>query len=54
VALSVYVSGGDAYVAGYEKNAQGKDVAMLWKNGDALHRLSNGDNDAMAMSVFVK
>jgi hypothetical protein len=41
-------------VAGYEKNAQGNNVATLWKNGSVLHRLSNGSNDAMALSVFVK
>jgi hypothetical protein len=47
--LTVYPS---VYVAGYEKNSNGKQVATLWKNGEAL-RLSDGDSDATASSVFI-
>jgi hypothetical protein len=52
-ARSIYVSGADVYVAGYEKNARGKNVAVLWKNGVA-QRLSDGYYDAEARSIFVK
>ncbi|MDR1841335.1 MAG: hypothetical protein LBQ86_05360 [Holophagales bacterium] len=52
-AAGVFVSGDDVYVAGYEKNAQGKSIAALWKNGVA-QSLSDGSNDAVANSVFVK
>ncbi|MDR1841336.1 MAG: hypothetical protein LBQ86_05365 [Holophagales bacterium] len=49
-ANSVFVAGNDVYVAGHEPNAQGKDVATLWKNGKA-QRL--GDEGSWANSVFV-
>ena len=39
------------YVAGYE-NINGKKVATLWKNGEAI-RLSNGDSQAEAYSIAV-
>ena len=42
----------DVYVAGYEKNANGINVAKIWKNGVAQN-LSNGTTDASAFSVFV-
>jgi uncharacterized protein YjdB len=44
--------GADVYVAGWEYNAQGKDVATLWKNG-VPQRLSDGSYEAYAHSVFV-
>ena len=49
-ANSVFVSGGDVYVAGYEINGQNY-IATLWKNGIAqdLYIASN----TMANSVFV-
>jgi hypothetical protein len=53
VANSVYVSGGDVYVAGYEYNASVKSVAKMWKNGVAT-ALTNGKNHAFAYSIFVK
>ena len=43
---------GDVYVAGYETNEHGKNVALLWKNGVA-HYLSNGNFNAYANSVYV-
>jgi hypothetical protein len=52
-ARCVYVSGNDVYVVGYVENAQGKDVAMFWKNGEKQN-LSDGDNNAEALCVFVK
>jgi len=42
----------DVYVVGYEKNAQGINVATLWKNGIA-QRLTDGTRNAIAESVFV-
>jgi len=42
----------DVYVVGYEKNAQGKQIATLWKNGKAQY-LTNGDTDSNANSIFV-
>ena len=46
------ISGPDIYVAGYEKNAQGNNVAKLWKNGVAQN-LSDGSTNAVAWSVYV-
>jgi hypothetical protein len=46
-AYSVYVSGNDVYVAGYEGN-----VAMLWKNGVAQD-LTDGTKPATANAVYV-
>ena len=43
---------GDVYVAGYEYNEQGKNVATVWKNGVA-HNLSDGTYYSVALSVFV-
>ena len=52
-ATSVYVSGNDVYVAGYEAvNAQGISVAKLWKNGVAQN-LTDGTRISEANSVFV-
>ncbi|HJS56147.1 MAG TPA: hypothetical protein VJ765_16460, partial [Chitinophagaceae bacterium] len=39
-------------MAGHERNASGKIVAKLWKNG-VSQNLSNGQYDAVARSVFV-
>ncbi|WP_417867876.1 hypothetical protein [Xanthomarina gelatinilytica] len=50
-AKSVYVSGDDVYVVGYERNGS-KNVAKLWKNGLAQD-LSDGFSDANAESVYV-
>jgi len=41
------------YIAGWEDSAQGNWVAMVWKNGDALWRLTNGKYDAGADYMFV-
>jgi hypothetical protein len=46
-AFSVFVSGNDVYVAGYERK-----FAKLWKNGVGTN-LTNGTGDAEANSVFV-
>ena len=46
-ARSVYVSGSDVYVAGYDGN-----VATVWKNGVAQN-LTDGTYEAKANSVFV-
>ena len=55
-AKSVYVSGEDVYVCGYEFiNQQNKYNAKLWKNGELLLDLnSEGITNARALSVFVK
>jgi hypothetical protein len=49
---SIHVVGGDVYVAGYEKNSEGRNVARVWKNGVpiALGDATSGDS---AMAVFV-
>jgi len=54
-ANSVFVSGNDVYVAGYEETGyyeQYECVAKLWKNGIAQN-LSDGTKHAKANSVFV-
>ena len=52
LANSVYVSGSDVYVAGWEYNNQNVSVAKLWKNGKA-HNLTDGSYHGSAQSVFV-
>jgi hypothetical protein len=42
----------DVYVAGYEINGSGKNVAMYWKNGTVV-KLTDGSRDAVANSIFV-
>jgi sulfur transfer complex TusBCD TusB component (DsrH family) len=49
---SVYVSGGDVYVAGSRKNPDGRGVATLWKNGVATG-LDDAKNGSFATAVFV-
>jgi len=61
-AESIYVSGNDVYVVGYEASGQkyttwygtveNRFVAKLWKNGEAQN-LTDGTRDAYARSVFV-
>ena len=50
---NVIIDGVDhVYVAGYETNASGVDVAKYWKNGIPVE-LTNGNYDAHAMSIFI-
>jgi len=53
VAESVYVSGSDVYVAGYEENASGNFVAKVWKNGSVHQSLNDGTYTAAAYSICV-
>lgn len=54
-AYSVYVTdNGDIYAAGYEENDQGNQVAKIWKNGELHLTLTDGSNDARALSIAVK
>ncbi|MFZ1264106.1 MAG: hypothetical protein WAT34_11420, partial [Chitinophagaceae bacterium] len=48
---SVFVSGSDVYVAGYEQNNSGSEVAKIWKNGTAT-ALTDGTLDAILYSVY--
>ncbi|WP_300977663.1 IPT/TIG domain-containing protein [Flavobacterium sp.] len=50
-ATSVFVVGGDVYVAGYEHNGN-KVVAKVWKNGVPT-ALTDGSKDAEATSLYV-
>jgi hypothetical protein len=52
-AKSVFVSGNDVYVAGWETTAQGKHVATLWINGMARHLSGGSGGNFKAESVFV-
>jgi hypothetical protein len=64
---SIFVSGDDVYVAGYEllevttkgkpgphrgKRRRYQTKAILWKNGQVHHRLGGGKYETRAMSVF--
>jgi hypothetical protein len=49
---SVFVSGSDVYVAGYNYNDSEKRVATIWKNSKET-ALTNGQSHAEARSVFV-
>ncbi|MCL1894652.1 MAG: hypothetical protein FWG02_10565 [Holophagaceae bacterium] len=51
-ATSVFVSGKDVYAAGIEDISQENWAATLWKNGEVLHRLNNGELDAHNLTVF--
>nr|WP_171657490.1 MULTISPECIES: Ig-like domain-containing protein [Allomuricauda]MDC6366062.1 Ig-like domain-containing protein [Muricauda sp. AC10] len=54
-AHAVYVTdNGDVYAAGYQENAEGKEVATVWKNGEPHLTLSDGNNDARGLSIVVK
>ncbi len=53
IANSIYVSGDDVFMAGYEYYFDFyPDKAMIWKNGVA-QPLTNGNNEAGAFSIFV-
>ena len=43
----------DIYVAGYEKNSDGKSVAKVWKNGEELYCLTSGVYSVETNSIFV-
>jgi len=49
---SIFVSGDDVYVAGFERTEGFKYVAKVWKNGVPTI-LTDGSKDAIAFSVFV-
>lgn len=54
-ARSVFVSGADVYVAGYEMTLEGDEMivrARLWKNG-LMQNLANGTYSDHAFAVFV-
>ena len=51
-AMSVYVSGNDVYVAGWERKNQDGWVAKLWKNG-IVQNLTDGRYYSEARSVYV-
>jgi uncharacterized protein (TIGR03437 family) len=51
IGKSVFLVGGDVYVAGFESNGN-KAVAKIWKNGVAT-ALTDGSKNAVANSVFV-
>ena len=51
-ANSVYVSGSDVYVAGFDSNVQNMEFAVLWKNGVAQN-LTDGTGRSEARSVYV-
>jgi len=60
VANSVFVSGGDIYVAGSKRDSQpgvfspGTPFrAVIWKNGKDYQKLTDGNFDGEALSVFV-
>ena len=52
VATSVFVSGTDVYVGGFQDNGNGEINAKLWKNGLSTS-LSSGTNRSFVQSIFV-
>lgn len=52
VAVSVFVTDTDVYVAGYESNSTGRWIAKVWKNGVAIN-LTDGTHNALANAVYV-
>jgi hypothetical protein len=50
---SIYVSGRDVYIAGYEFNTGQPKYTVYWKNGVEV-KLTDGTEDAYAMSIFIK
>ena len=53
VVFSVFVSGGNVYIAGLEENEEGVGIATLWRNG-VLQRLSNERFHASAVFVVYR
>jgi hypothetical protein len=52
-ASSVFVHNNDVYVAGYEKNSSGKEIAKYWKNGAAVSLPDDGSLGAWATAIVV-
>jgi hypothetical protein len=52
-ASSIYVSGNDVYIAGYEYNQGQPRYAVYWKNGVEV-KLTDGSNETVATSIYVK
>jgi len=52
-ASSVFVHNNDVYVAGYEKNSGGKEIAKYWKNGAAVSLPDVGSLGARATAIVV-
>ncbi len=51
-ASSIFVSGTDVYVAGFDRNDSGRDFANYWKNGQKKV-LSDGSKDAYCSSIYI-
>ncbi len=51
-AYDMYVYNGDIYVAGRDDEI-GPDTAIIWRNGNVLYELTDGNNNATAYSVYV-
>src|SRR5215813_5618647 len=49
---SIYVSGDDVYVAGYEEADNGNGIVTYWKNGNPVH-VTDGTHDAIAFAITV-
>lgn len=50
---SIYVSGNDVYVAGFQVTSTINDKALYWKNGELINLTRDSLNTSMANCIFV-
>lgn len=51
--ITVVAQTTDIYVTGYLNNKKGNRVATVWKNGEKLYQLTDGERSALTSSIYV-